>query len=89
MAPPVNFPAQGPDQTVFMVLFGLGFLISLIGYLTGSRTLRLVGIVLIFGATGVLLADVAATATIVAPVSSIARMGAAPAALTGFEGGEP
>ncbi len=85
----MNFPGQGPDQTVFMVLFGLGFLISLVGYLTGSRTLRLVGIVLIFGATGVLLADVAATAAaIAAPVSSIARMGAGLTALTGFEGGE-
>jgi hypothetical protein len=88
MAPPVNFPSQGPDQTVFMVMFGLGFLVALLGYLTGSRTLRLAGIVLLFAATGVLLVDVFTTsASGAATVSSISHLAGA-LALAGVEGGE-
>ena len=74
MAPPVNFPGSGPEQTLFMMLFGTGFVVALIGYLTGVRTLRLVGIVLIFGATAALLVDVFRfSAAAVAPVSSALR----------------
>jgi hypothetical protein len=71
-----------------MVMFGLGFLVALLGYLTGSRTLRLTGIVLLFAATGVLLADVfTISASGAARVSSISHLAGA-LALAGVEGGE-
>lgn len=87
MAPPVNFPSSGPEQTVFMVMFGAGFLVALIGYLTGSRTLRLAGILLIFGATAVLLVDVFTFSTAAAaPLSSTLREAGAGSPATGGEG---
>ena len=62
LAPPTNFPGSGPDQSLFMLLFGLGFLLGVIGYLTGSKTLRLVGIVMIFFATALFVSDVLSNA---------------------------
>ena len=87
MAPPVNVPGSGPEQTVFMVLFGAGFLVALVGYLTGARTLRLAGILLIFGATAVLLVDVFKySAAAAAPVSSALREAGGGSPATGGDG---
>jgi hypothetical protein len=70
LSPPLNFPSSGPDQTVFMLLFALGFGLAVLGYLSGSRTLRLAGILLIFVATGVLMADVLGSPSAGARLSS-------------------
>lgn len=64
MAPRTTFPAGGPDQTLFMVLFGLGFAIAVVGYLSGSKTLRLAGILMLFFATGLFVVDVFTTPSI-------------------------
>ena len=40
------------------MLFGIGFALGIIGYLVGSRTLRVAGIALVFIATGVIVSDV-------------------------------
>ena len=58
MPPRTNFPGTGPDQTLFFMLFGIGFVLGVIGYLVGSRTLRLAGILLVFVATGIFVSDV-------------------------------
>ena len=64
MPPRTTFPGSGPDQTLFMLLFALGFAIAVLGYLTGSRTLRLAGILMIFVATAVLMGDVFSSSTL-------------------------
>jgi hypothetical protein len=69
LAPPQNFPGTGPDLTLFMMLLGLGFALGLLGYLTGSKTLRLVGILLVMAATGVLMVTVFTTPTFVVGLS--------------------
>ncbi len=58
MSPRTNFPGTGPDQTVFFMLFGIGFALGVIGYLLGSKTLRVAGILLVFIATGIFVSDV-------------------------------
>lgn len=58
MTPRTNFPGTGPDQTLFFTLLGIGFALGVLGYLLGSRTLRLAGILLMFVATGVFVSDV-------------------------------
>ena len=58
MAPRSTFPASGPDQTLALVIFLLGLAVGVLGYLTGSTTLRLAGIVMMFFATALLMADV-------------------------------
>ncbi len=47
-----------------MVLFALGFVIAVIGYLSGFKSLRLAGIMLVFVATAVLMADVLSGSTL-------------------------
>jgi hypothetical protein len=64
VAPPTNFPSGGPDQTLFMVLFGIGFALGVFGYLVGSKTLRLAGILMVFFATALLIGDVLTTPTV-------------------------
>ncbi len=64
MAPRTTFPGSGPDQTVFMLLFALGFAVGVLGHLSGSRTLRLAGILLVFVATAVLVGDVFSSRTL-------------------------
>jgi len=52
-------PGRGPDQTgdfevspsVFIALFGLGFLIGAVGHLVRSRTLVATGVLLVLVAT--------------------------------------
>jgi hypothetical protein len=58
LAPRTNFPGGGPDQTVFFTLLGIGFALGVLGYLIGSRTLRLAGILMMFVATGIFVSDV-------------------------------
>ncbi len=58
MIPRTTFPGSGPDQTLFFILFAVGFALALLGHLTTLRALRLVGIVVIFVATAILLGDV-------------------------------
>ncbi len=58
MSPRTSFPGTGPDQTLFFLLFGIGFALGVIGYLLGSKTVRLAGIVTMFFATGIFVADV-------------------------------
>jgi hypothetical protein len=60
LTPRTTFPGAGPDQTLFMVLFGIGFAVAILGYLANSKTLRLVGIVVVFFATALLFRDVLA-----------------------------
>jgi predicted membrane protein len=80
VAPPVNFPAAGPDLTVFNILFVAGVVLALLGYLTGSRRLRTLGILLLFGATAALFAIVFLTpALAAATVSSVFHLAGAPA----------
>jgi hypothetical protein len=68
-------------------MFGAGFLVALVGYMTGSRTLRLAGILLIFGATAVLLVDVFTVPTAAAAsLSSTPRDAGLGAPATGGEG---
>jgi hypothetical protein len=64
LPPRTTFPGSGPDQTLFMLLFALGFAIGVLGYLSGSRTLRLVGILMIFVATAILIGDVFSSSTL-------------------------
>lgn len=64
MPPPTSFPGSGPDQTLFMLLFALGFAIGVLGYLSGSRTLRLAGILMVFVATAIFLGDVFSSSTL-------------------------
>jgi hypothetical protein len=64
LPPRTTFPGSGPDQTLFMLLFALGFAIAVLGYLSGSKTLRLTGIVMIFVATAILMADVFSSSTL-------------------------
>jgi hypothetical protein len=47
-----------------MLLFALGFAIAVLGYLSGSKTLRLVGILMIFVATAILMGDVFSSSTL-------------------------
>jgi len=52
-------PNEGPKQTgdfqvdpaFFFVLFGMGFLIGVVGHIVKSRTLVAIGVTLIFAAT--------------------------------------
>jgi hypothetical protein len=52
-------PGSGPDQggdfevspSVFIVLFGLGFVIATLGHIVRSRTLVASGVILVFVAT--------------------------------------
>jgi hypothetical protein len=64
VAPPTTFPSGGPDQTLFMVLFGIGFALAVLGYLVGSTTLRLAGILVVFFATALLISDVLTTSNV-------------------------
>lgn len=58
MTPRTTFPGGGPDQTLFIVLLGLGFAIGVLGYLAGSRTLQVAGIAIAFAGTGLFVVDV-------------------------------
>ena len=57
----VNLPkldTDGPDRLqallrLFFIAFGLGAVISILGYAIPSKTMQIVGIVLIFGSTAV------------------------------------
>ncbi|MGI8804509.1 MAG: hypothetical protein ACR2IN_02225 [Thermoleophilaceae bacterium] len=56
--PRTTFPGAGPDQTLFFTLFAIGFAVAVLGYLVGSKTLRLLGIMVVFFATALLFSDV-------------------------------
>ena len=56
--PRTTFPGTGPDQTLFFMLFAIGFALAVLGYLLGSKTLRLVGIVVVCFSTALLFRDV-------------------------------
>ncbi|CAN5731853.1 hypothetical protein BH24ACT25_BH24ACT25_08950 [soil metagenome] len=56
--PRTTFPGAGPDQTLFFALFAIGFAVAVLGYLVGSKTLRLIGILVVFFATALLFSDV-------------------------------
>jgi len=60
---PSNFPS-GPDElerylNAFYILFGLGFIIGMLGGLFKSRTLQAVGVTLVFMGTGLFFVAVA------------------------------
>jgi len=60
---PTNFPSA-PDElerylNAFYLLFGLGFIIGMLGGLFKSRTLQAVGVVLVFMGTGLFLVAIA------------------------------
>lgn len=61
MTPRTNFPGAGPDQTLFFMLFGIGFVLGVVGYLLNSKTIRLAGILTVFVATSIFIADVLET----------------------------
>jgi hypothetical protein len=62
--PSLPSPGQGSEgfrrmMAVFGVLMGLGFVIGIGGHLTRSKVLILVGVLLVFAATGIFLVAVA------------------------------
>jgi hypothetical protein len=62
--PPLPSPGEGSPgfrrmMALFGVLMGLGFLIGIAGHLFKSRGLVAVGVLLVFGATGLFLVAVA------------------------------
>jgi hypothetical protein len=62
--PPLPSPGEGSDsfQTMmrlFAVMMGLGFLLGISGHVVKVKALVLVGVLLVFGATGLFLVAVA------------------------------
>ena len=62
--PPLPSPGQGSEgfrrmMAIFGVLMGLGFVIGIVGHIFKARALVAVGVLLVFGATGVFLVAVA------------------------------
>ena len=62
--PPLPDPGEGSDSfqammRLFAILMGLGFLIGIAGHVVKFRSLVLVGVLLIFGATVLFLVAVA------------------------------
>jgi hypothetical protein len=62
--PPLPNPGQGSEgfrrmMTIFGILMGLGFVIGIAGHLFKARLLVLVGVLLVFAATGLFLVAVA------------------------------
>ena len=57
MAPPTNFPSDGPDDLkrllgMFFALIGIGFGLGLVGHLVRSRTLVAMGFGAVIVGTG-------------------------------------
>jgi hypothetical protein len=62
--PPLPSPGEGSQgfqrmMAIFGILMGAGFLLGIAGHITRSKTLVIVGVVLVFLATGVFLVAVA------------------------------
>ena len=62
--PPLPDPGEGSDSfqammRLFAILMGLGFLLGIAGHVVKVRALVLVGVLLVFGATGLFLVAVA------------------------------
>jgi hypothetical protein len=88
VAPPVNFPGTGPDLMVFNVLLIAGVVLALLGHMTGSRQLRIAGIVLLFCATAAFFALVFVSSAFGAAAISSALHPEGARALAGDQGGD-